>query len=359
MTITSAILFISTVFFLFTQIGLRVSAKDAGLWWIILVFLLVASLFPETLEPLAHAFGFELVSNFVLSGLIFFLFIQLYVVSTRNYSHYQRFRDSVSTLAARDYRDYETFSMTPEARVLVVLGCYNEEESLPTTLEHLRDLRQSTPWIDVCLINDGSRDATELILQRNQGKLRHVMHTANIGVSGVLLTAFKIQKTFDYEYVVQCDSDGQHPIREIPELILRARQGTFDILIGSRFVEKHESSLESTTSIRRTGGKVISLFLRLFGREAGVTDPTSGLRVYSKKACEFLSYAMPEEYPEPESIALASLNGLKIGETPVKMAPRSGGVSSLSFNKSVIYMGKVVSALLATRLRWIFKRRRF
>ena len=60
-------------------------------------------------------------------------------------------------------------------------------------------------------------------------------HDVNIGVSGVLLTAFKIAKENDFESVVQCDSDGQHPIEEIPRLLKFSSQNRFDLLVGSRF----------------------------------------------------------------------------------------------------------------------------
>jgi hypothetical protein len=357
MTITSAILFLVSIVFVFSQMGRKLSAKDAGTWWLVLVFLLTVSLSPDMLSHVARIFGFELVSNFVLSGLIFFLFAQVYILASQNYTQLQNFRESVSNLASREYKPYSDASTMRVSRVLVVLGCYNEEEALPETLKKLISLRAQHPWIDVCLVNDGSTDLTEAVLFSHQESLHFVTHSSNIGVSGVLLTAFRVQKKFNYDFVVQCDSDGQHPIEVIPDLIKKGRLGSYDLLIGSRFLDSRDSKLAGTTPMRRIGGRVISDCLRIFGKNARVTDPTSGLRVYSKQACQVLTDFMPEEYPEPESIALLSLQGLKIGETQVQMAARAGGVSSLDFKKSIIFMLKVVSSLLATRLRWMFAKR--
>jgi hypothetical protein len=73
--------------------------------------------------------------------------------------------------------------------------------------------------------------------------------------------------------------------------------------------------------------------------------------VYSEKAYKFLIRNMPEDYPEPESIALFSQGHLKIAEAPVTMVARAAGSSSLAGLKSIQFMVKVSVSLLALRLR--------
>lgn len=45
----------------------------------------------------------------------------------------------------------------PLLNILAVVPAYNEEESLEATVD---GLKAACPWIDVLIINDGSRDRT-------------------------------------------------------------------------------------------------------------------------------------------------------------------------------------------------------
>jgi hypothetical protein len=60
---------------------------------------------------------------------------------------------------------------------------------------------------------------------------------------------------------------------------------------------------------------------------------------------------MPDEYPEPETVALARREGLKLVEYGVSMNARTSGKSMISGMKTAIFMYKVLTALLGLRLR--------
>ena len=60
---------------------------------------------------------------------------------------------------------------------------------------------------------------------------------------------------------------------------------------------------------------------------------------------------MPDDYPEPESVALMVLGKAKVMEYPVTMMPRTAGASSIQGLKTIRYMIKVGSALVGLRLR--------
>jgi len=66
---------------------------------------------------------------------------------------------------------------------------------------------------------------------------------------------------------------------------------------------------------------------------------------------------MPDEYPEPEAIALVARSRLRIEETHVAMLPRTLGTSSISGLKNARFMTKVTTALLGLRLRTLFRDR--
>ena len=368
------VLGILSVLLVFSQFGKRLSAKNSVSWWSAFGFLILMAIDPYIISPLSEWFGFQLISNFIFSICIAFLLLQLLRSSADHTQLQRKVRQIVSETAARDFRkpffaalsDRATLEIAkPESdkSVLVVVPCYNEEDCLPATIELLNELIQTESQIDFCIINDGSTDTSRRILNK-KCPLNHVNHSTNIGVAGVLLTGFKIAKEHGFKWVVQCDCDGQHPILQIHQLVQRAQTERDDLLIGSRFaeidlldtrVDRNAIGLQSTTLLRRIGALCIIATLRIFGKKAVSTDPTSGFRVYGENAIEVLIQDMPDEYPEPESLAILGLSGCKISERFVRMNARQGGESSLSGLKSLQFMLKVTSALIGLRLRSLSK----
>ncbi|MCX6125867.1 MAG: glycosyltransferase family 2 protein, partial [Proteobacteria bacterium] len=68
-------------------------------------------------------------------------------------------------------------------------------------------------------------------------------------------------------------------------------------------------------------------------------------------AVRLLISQMPDDYPEPEVLAVLGRHGMKVREFNVSMAKRSAGSSSLDPLKSALYMIKVATALLASAAR--------
>ena len=84
---------------------------------------------------------------------------------------------------------------------------------------------------------------------------------------------------------------------------------------------------------RRTG---IHLFAFLLSRICGqpVTDPTSGFRLYNRRAIALFARDYPHDYPEVEAVLMLHHHRLRMREVPVRMFQRGGGVSSISSGKS-------------------------
>jgi hypothetical protein len=101
--------------------------------------------------------------------------------------------------------------------------------------------------------------------------------------------------------------------------------------------------------MRRLGIRIISATIRLLCG-ARVLDVTSGFRACNKALTAFYARQYAQDYPEPEAIVSAVLNGYRVGEVPVVMQERMGGVSSINLLRSVYYMIKVPLALLVYRL---------
>lgn len=355
----SASLLIATVaalMLIFSEFGGKLRASSALGWWLIAAFLLTAVIRPSILIPVTNALGITLVSNFVMATTIVFLFLQVFSLSALHTAEARKIRATISKLAAETFLEKNQLlknSSPSKPRALVILPCYNEEGAIPTLVPQLESLRINSNFsIEFCFVDDGSTDKTREKLAQLAPK-NFVTHLVNNNVSGVLLTGFQIALLADIDYVVQCDGDGQHPISEIPRLLSEANKTLADLVVASRFVAKQRigNQLESTTRLRRSGSLLLVAILRILWPKLQCTDPTSGFRVYSQKMVQMLSAQMPDEFPEPETLALAIIQNLKIVETHVTMSKRMTGLSSIRGIKSFIYMSKAISALVGLKLR--------
>ena len=234
-------------------------------------------------------------------------------------------------------------------KVLLIIPAYNEQENILSTVKKIEDYSKE---IDYIVINDGSTDNTEKIL--NENKINHIKLVNNLGIGGAVQTGYKYAYENNYDIAIQFDGDGQHDVNYVPNICETIINGQADMCIGTRYLDKTESKFQSTF-MRRLGAKIISIFIRIFTGKK-ITDPTSGFRAVNKNVIEEFSKNYPTEYPEPESTVSLLVNGYRVQEAPVSMNERSGGVSSIRFFKTVDYMIKVVLAIIIDSIS--FRRRR-
>jgi len=229
---------------------------------------------------------------------------------------------------------------------LIVLPAYNEEESLAKTVGQLQSLPDS---FELLVVNDGSRDRTGEIAQELSRTSRLPLHVvdlpSNSGIGVAVQTGYLFaSKTGRFKYVIQFDADGQHDAAALPELVKACDAGQLDLCVGSRFLSAEEGGFRSTFS-RRVGIRFFAWLIRML-TGTRVTDPTSGLRCAGPRAWRRFARSYPEDYPEPETLYWCARNRFRIGEIPVFMHERQGGVSSIRWSRAIYYMVKVTVAIL-------------
>jgi glycosyltransferase involved in cell wall biosynthesis len=227
------------------------------------------------------------------------------------------------------------------SNILVIIPCYNEEANIERVLERLLRTR---PDVDYLVINDCSTDQSEAILQRRG--YTHVCLPVNLGIGGGVQTGYRYARDNGYEVAVQMDGDGQHDPAFLEAVTAPVLAGKLDLCIGSRFVTKEGFQ---SSALRRFGINFLSgLIFLLSGKH--VRDVTSGFRATGRRMTAFFAEHYAADYPEPEAILAATLRGFSVGEAPVIMEERMGGVSSIRSFKSAYYMIKVSLSLLVDRI---------
>lgn len=220
-------------------------------------------------------------------------------------------------------------------KTILLIPAYNEEEAIVNTVRKVVNA-----GYDYVVINDGSTDRT-LELCRESG-INVLDLCFNLGIGGAIQAGHKYAFRHGYDVDIQFDGDGQHDVRYVDDLVKAIESGN-DLAIGSRFISE-ENEFKSS-ALRRVGIRWLGGVLKTFAH-VKITDATSGFRAVSRNAMELFSKDYPDDYPEPESIAMAARKGLKVTEVPVVMHERQGGASSIAGLSSVYYMIKVTLAVI-------------
>lgn len=225
-------------------------------------------------------------------------------------------------------------------RSIVIIPAFNEAASIAGVIHNTRGHFAG----DIAVIDDGSEDETA---ERAGAEGAVVLrHPCNLGIGAAVQTGYLYALSHGYDFVIRQDGDGQHDPSHIPRFldILAADQA--DIVVGSRFLGRR--GYQSTT-VRRIGIIILNVVSWLVGTHT--TDPTSGYWGVNRRALQVLAHSQADDYPETESLVMASRAGCRVREIPVLMRARSAGESSIGTLNAGYYMIKVVLSLLIERLR--------
>src|ERR1700694_5700027 len=140
-------------------------------------------------------------------------------------------------------------------RVLIIVPAFNEARNLPGVL---RALSAACPNYDICVVDDGSSDATSAVAARAAATL--LRHAVSLGIGGAVQVGYLWAREHDYDAAVQIDGDGQHDPSYIAEAIRPIVAGSADVVIGSRFIAP--GGFRSPFA-RRAGIRYLTWFLRL------------------------------------------------------------------------------------------------
>jgi dolichol-phosphate mannosyltransferase len=166
--------------------------------------------------------------------------------------------------------------------VIVTLPAYNEEQTLATLLERIREsMEENGIEYRVTVVNDGSTDGTRDIVDRMSDvmPLTCIDHEVNRGLGEAIRTGLfaAIEGAKDRDIIVTMDSDNTHTPGLIARMVRGIREGN-DVVIASRF--QPGARVRGVPFYRRILSRAASLILRLAFPTPGVRDFTSGYRAY-------------------------------------------------------------------------------
>jgi len=328
------------IFFFIFELVKRRSIKEeySLLWFALSLFLIYFSIDRHAIDRLARILDIAYppsLLTLMITGFTLLLLIHITLIISRLSEQNKEVIQEIA-LARLDRQPRQ-------ADLLIIIPAYNEAHSIVQVIEDLRGIDLE---MDILVVNDGSIDSTSAYAKAT-GQALVVDLPKNLGIGGAVQTGFKYAARKGYRTAIQFDGDGQHIAAEIPKLLSKMKQDGSNMVIGSRFLEKHAGF--RSTFVRRLGIRLFEGLNSLLIRQR-ITDNTSGFRAYDSEAIEFLALHYTVDYPEPETVILLGRNHFTISEVSTKMRERLGGKSSFA-GAGDYYMIKVLLAVLMAFLR--------
>ncbi|MDR7301852.1 glycosyltransferase family 2 protein [Haloactinomyces albus] len=188
----------------------------------------------------------------------------------------------------------------------LIVPVYNEAEVLGDVLS---EALQTFPNI-VC-VDDGSRDDSAEIALNSGAHL--VQHPVNLGQGAALQTGIEYARSRPgADYFVTFDSDGQHQVSDVKQMIDRLRLGEIDLCVGTRF----HGDTDHIPWIKRLLLRTIVL-LSPGLRTLQLTDAHNGLRVFNRTVANQFNITHNGMGHASEIIAMARRHGWRVAESPV------------------------------------------
>ncbi|USN54835.1 MAG: DUF2304 family protein [Candidatus Peribacteria bacterium] len=227
-----------------------------------------------------------------------------------------------------------------------LIRAYNEETTIGSVIDDL--IIHGYTKLIVC--NDGSRDATQQIVEQKiqqypKATIILLSHLINRGGGAANKTLFLFASKYfaklGVTWWVTYDADGQMSLDDMPKFIKQAETDSYDVLLGSRFVDA--GAFSNMPNIRRIilrGSKFVTLIFN----KVWVTDPHNGyrmLRASTLGKIYIFSDGMTYASEIIEQIKLKDLRyrevGVHIVYTDYSMSKGQSSLNAFKILKDLIY----------------------
>ena len=213
------------------------------------------------------------------------------------------------------------------SKIAIGLPAFNEEKNIASIITQLK---KKYTLIIVC--DDGSSDLTSEIAKKMGAIV--VRHNTNLGYGAAIRSLFLKANELNCDILVTFDSDGQHKISDIENVIKPIQNKEANIVIGSRFLGNVEGNLPT---YRKLGIKAIT---NLVNSNTGnkITDSQSGFRGYDKITLEKIIPSDSGMGVSTEILIKANKQNFKIIEIPITILYKEkiSSQQTLSHGTSVI-----------------------
>jgi glycosyltransferase involved in cell wall biosynthesis len=195
-------------------------------------------------------------------------------------------------------------------KLIIQIPCFNEEETLPVTIEDLPREIDGVDLIEYLVIDDGSSDRTREVAK--ECGVHHITgFPGNRGLARAFQHGLDTCLALGADIIVNTDADNQYSGHDIPKLVAPIVSGDADIVIGDR--QTHTiSHFSAFKKFLQKHGSI------LVGKASGVSvpDATSGFRAFSRESALSLNVISDFSYTL-ETLVQAGRKRLRVHSVPI------------------------------------------
>jgi glycosyltransferase involved in cell wall biosynthesis len=185
----------------------------------------------------------------------------------------------------------------------IIIPAYNEEKYIGYVVS------QATKILPTFVIDDGSKDNTSIIAEKNGAKV--FLQVPNQGKGEALKRGFQEAIKLDCDYVITIDADGQHDVQESTKFISLFNLEKIDLIIGYRDFSKMPLSRRIANTV---GGRAFSWAMGM-----KILDNQSGFRLLSRRLLEKVLESKESGFEfEVDVIATCIKSNYSVGWVPIK-----------------------------------------
>jgi glycosyltransferase involved in cell wall biosynthesis len=196
-------------------------------------------------------------------------------------------------------------------KLIIQIPCYNEEDTLSTTLSELPKELNGISKIEWLVIDDGSTDNT-VEIAKSHGVNHIVRHTKNLGLARAFSTGLDKCIELGADIIVNTDADNQYCADDIPKLIGPILSGEAEMVVGARSIVDIKHFSTSKKILQKIGSWVVRL-----ASKTDIPDAPSGFRAISRNAAMQLNVFNEYTYTL-ETIIQAGQKGIVTVSVPVR-----------------------------------------
>lgn len=193
-----------------------------------------------------------------------------------------------------------------KSQVYITIPMYNDENMILNVIKSLK----RAGYNNIVVVDDGSKDNGYNVVKENTDVIV-TKHIINRGQGAALQTGMEIAIEKGAKYIVHFDSDGQHDVKDIDHMLDTLIEGQYDIVLGSRFLQKNEIPLKKKAIL-----KLGILFTYLLS-QIWLTDVHNGLRVMTSETAKKLNIQHDRMEHASEILDKIKVLNLKYKEVPV------------------------------------------
>jgi len=195
-------------------------------------------------------------------------------------------------------------------RILVCIPAFNEAKNISDIISKSKKYAN-----EIIVYDDGSTDDTYGVAIAAGATV--IRNPENKGYGVAIRSLFQFAKERNADVMVTLDSDGQHDADQIPDLLRPMLEDKFDIVVGSRFLNKEDK--KKVPRYRSFGIKTITKFTQ-YVSYGNITDSQSGFRAYNKNALSKINLFEDGMAVSTEILLRAREKNLLTTEVPITIS---------------------------------------